>query len=70
MHLLPLLLDFKSIQEFGCEISFDEVLISHQLLMEWNGCLYSFNDILTQGPAHGIDGLFAGSGNCNDFCNH
>ena len=56
---LQSLLHDKTIHELGGEVPIPEILVSHQLLVERYSSLNPFDYVLTQGPAHGINGLNA-----------
>lgn len=53
------LLHRKSFHELGGEVTFTKLGVFHQFLMEGNGRLYSFDDILIQSSLHLGNGFFS-----------
>ena len=65
-----LLFQFECFEKLGGEVSANEILILHQLLVEGNGGLHAFDHVFTQGTAHRVDGFLAGLRHRDEFGDH
>ncbi len=56
------LLQHKLFEKTGVDVAFHKFLVAHDALMEGNGGLDPFNDVLIEGPGHPLDRFLAGVG--------